>query len=239
MTVHLRREADLGRIVLENPPANTLTRPDFLDAGELQAFLSDPGLRGVIVCGAGRHFCGGADIPALRAQASDPAAFADALSRGKALLQILADAPVPVVAEIRGQCLGAGLEIALRCHARIAADGAMFGFPESTLGVLPGFGGTVADGDRVERRVRMDLMLTGRLVGADEAHALGLVDRVVPGGLVAKAAREHLKTWIDGRSPALVHGLLEVLNNARRLARDEALRRETEVFLRLAREANP
>ncbi len=237
MTVHLQRDGDLGRLILDHPPANTLPDPVFVDPAALAAFLNAPDLRGVVVQGAGRHFCGGADIEGLLARLQNPDALGGALTRGKALLRLLADAPVPVVAAIRGQCLGAGLEIALACHARVASDGAMFGFPESTLGLLPGLGGTVGDGDRVERRVRADLLLTGRLLGADEALALGLVDRVLPGGGTVAAAEAFLRTWIDGRSPALVHALMEAMRNARRLPRDEALRRETDLFLRVAREA--
>lgn len=237
MTVHLRHDGEFGRVILDNPPANTLTDPAFVDAAVLSAFLDQPGLRGVIVSGQGRHFCGGADLDALRLRRNDPAGFAAALDHGKALLRLVADAPVPVIAAIRGQCLGAGLEIALSCHARVSADGAMLGFPESNLGLLPGLGGSVGDGDAVERRARVDLLMTGRLVGADEALRLGLVDRVVPATEVMNAAAALLRSWTEDRSPLLVRTLMEALRNARRLPRDEALRRETELFLRVAREA--
>ena len=237
MTVHLQRDGDFGHLVFDHPPANTLPDPVFVEPSELASFLEEPALRGVVVRGAGRHFCGGADIEALRARLQDPEGLGSALTRGKALLRQLADAPVPVVAAIRGQCLGAGLEIALACHARVASEGAMLGFPESTLGLIPGLGGSVGDGDRVERRVRADLLLTGRLVGADEALALGVVDRVVPGSGTVAAAEAFLARWIDGRPSTLVRALMEALRNARRLPRDEALRRETDLFLRVAREA--
>ena len=236
MTVHLRHHGDLGHVVLDHPPANALQDPVFVDPSRLAAFLATPGLRGVVVTGAGRHFCGGADLEALRQRLPDAASLSAALDRGKALLALLSDAPVPVVAAVRGQCLGAGLEIALACHARVAADGAMVGFPEVSLGLLPGLGGTVGDGEPLSRRARLDLVLSGRLVGAEEARGLGLVDRVVPSGEVAEAAEALLRTWTDGRSPLLVRSVLEALRNARRLPRSEALRRETELFLALARE---
>jgi enoyl-CoA hydratase len=236
LTVHLQRHGDLGHLVLEHPPANVLQDPVFVDPSRLAAFLAQPDLRGLVVTGAGRHFCGGADLETLRERLPDAASLSAALDRGKALLALLADAPVPVVAAIRGRCLGAGLEIALACHARVAAEGAMLGFPEATLGLLPGLGGTVGDGEPLARRARVELVLSARLVGADEARVLGLVDRVVPTGDEVAAATTLLRSWTDGRSPLLVRSVLESVANARRLPRDRALARETELFLGLARE---
>lgn len=236
MTVHLLNRGDFGHVVLDQPPANALQDPVFVEPSRLAAFLAAPGLRGVVVTGAGRHFCGGADLEALRARLPDAASLSAALDRGKALLALLTDAPVPVVAAVRGQCLGAGLEIALACHARVVAEGAMLGFPESTLGLLPGLGGTAGNGEPLARRARVDLVMSGRLVGAEEARGLGLVDRVVPSGEVVEAAEALLGSWVDGRSPLLVRSVLEAIVHGRRLPREQALRRETELFLALARE---
>ena len=237
LTARLDRDGALGRITLSAPPGNTLAHPVFADALALRSFLDDPGLAGVVVAGEGRHFCGGADREALASQLSDPVALREALVAGKSLLDLLAFATVPVVAAIRGQCLGAGLEIALACHFRVASSSAMLGFPEATLGLMPGFGGTVADGARIGRRALADLVLTGRMIGAIEARDMGLVDEVVETVQVEAAARRRIDTLIADRPPALIRAVMESVHNGRRLPRGEALARETELFFEVARAA--
>ncbi|HOU55280.1 MAG TPA: enoyl-CoA hydratase/isomerase family protein [Myxococcota bacterium] len=236
MEVRLERDGDLGRIVLDRPPRNTLDDPVFVDPGRLEAFWGQEGIRGIVLVGSGRHFCGGADLEALRQRLPDPESLARSLDAGKALLDRIRDAPVPVVAAISGQCLGAGLEIALACHARVAASGAMLGFPESDLGLMPGLGGTLELGNRISRSRRVEWILTGRLIGAEEALEWGLVDAVVPAGRLEEEARGLVRRWVSDRTPLQVRAILESVGNAWRRPREEALRRETELFLELARE---
>lgn len=230
MMTLLERRGPLGWVTLSHPPRNTLTDPVFADAEALGAFLAEPTLRAVIVRGEGRHFSAGADLAALEEQKRDPEALGLGLGRGKELLELLAFATVPVVAAIRGSCLGAGLEIALACHFRFAADGALLGFPEAEQGLVPGFGGTVFGGDAVPRRVLAELMLSARLVGAEEALALGLVQRVCRAGALEEQAAGFLEELTARRSPRLIRSVLEAVHNGRRLGREEALRRETELF---------
>lgn len=237
MNVGYTIEDGIGRIVLQGQGAPRMADPEFADPSDLATFLAREDLRGVVVSGAGRHFCGGADLMPLAGSLRDPEALAGSLARGKALLERLALAPVPVVAAIRGQCLGGGLEIALACHFRVAADTAMFGFPESDLGLLPGLGGTVPDLPGLARRTLVDLVVSARLVGAEEAYSAGLVDRVVDSAQVENAAVAWVRTLTDGRPPALVRAILESIQGGRRLPRDQALRRETELFLQVARAA--
>jgi enoyl-CoA hydratase len=229
----------IGRIVLGGAAVPRLAAPAFADPDALDAFLARDDLRGVVVAGAGRHFCGGADTEALSEALRDPVALGHALDRGKALLARLAAAPVPVVAAIRGQCLGAGLEIALACDFRIAADGAMFGFPEAGLGLLPGLGGTVPDLPRLARRTLVDLVVSARLIGASEALESGLVDAVVPASEVGEAAAARVRTLVEGRPTALVRAILQSIRNGRSLPRQQALRRETELFIALAAGRGP
>ncbi len=227
----------IGRLVLGGGACPRLATPLFADPQALDDFLAREDLRGVVVVGAGRHFCGGADPEGLASALRDPEALGRDLDRGKALLERLASASVPVVAAIRGQCLGAGLEIALACHFRIAGDGAMFGFPEAGLDVLPGLGGTVPDLPSLARRSLVDLVVSARLIGADEALAMGLVDAVVDSGDVEAAAQARLRALVDGRAPHLVRAIMTSITAGRRLPRDEALRRETALFVQLARRA--
>jgi len=234
--IEYSKEGDFGLITLRNPPHNALEDPVFADPAELARFLEDPDLRGVVVRGHGRHFCGGADRDRLKQHLEDPDALAAGLDLGKGLLDTISFSTVPVVAAIRGQCLGAGLEIALACHFRVAAGGAMFGFPESSLGLMPGLSGTLADPGRLSRRALVDLVLTGRIVGAEEALDLGLVDRVVPGREVGDAALERLDKLTHDRPRNLIRAVMESVSNGRRMTREKALRRETELFCKVARE---
>lgn len=229
----------IGRIVLGGAVVPRLAAPEFADPDALDAFLGRDDLRGVVVTGAGRHFCGGADPDALADALRDPVALGRALDRGKALLARLAAAPVPVVAAIRGQCLGAGLEIALACDFRIAADGAMFGFPEAGLGLLPGLGGTVPDLPRLARRTLVDLVVSARLIGAQEALDSGLVDAVVPASGVVDAATARVRTLVEGRPTGVVRAILQSIRNGRDLPREQALRRETGLFVALASGRGP
>jgi len=235
MNVEYTIAEDIGTITLSNPPYNTLIDPAFADPGELRAFLGTPSLKGVIVRGAGRHFCGGADITALSTQAREIDRLGQALDSGKVLLDTLTYGPVPVVAAIRGSCLGAGLEIALACHFRIAATSAMMGFPESEHGLMPGFGGTLAHGS-VGRSALVRMILTGEMIRGDEAYERGLVDRCVGSSTVESEAHNLLASLVARRSPAQVHAIMASIANGMRLPRPEALRRETELFCSLARQ---
>jgi enoyl-CoA hydratase/carnithine racemase len=231
--IEYERRGPIGYLTIAHPPKNLLQSPVFADPRELEVFLGSPELLGVVVKGKGRHFSGGADLERLEEQAGDPARLGEDLGRGKSLLETLSFATVPVVAAIRGQCLGAGLEIALACHLRVVSDGAMLGFPEATHGLLPGLGGTLAGS--VARKVLVELVLSGRLVGAEEALALGLADRLEKGADVEAAAARLLAELTEGKPPELIRAAMESIHNGRRLPRDEALRRETELFCEVAR----
>ena len=224
----------IGTLVLSNPPHNTFDQPLFAERSEVERILDHPGQKALILLGEGRHFSHGADPEKLREQLRAPA-FQNELDRGKELLTLLAGAPLPVLALVRGGCLGAGLEIALCCHFRFAASSALFGFPEVELGLIPGFGGPLFLDGVAARRTAVDLLLSGRMIGAAEAHDLGIVDRVCPGSALERDARDYLLGLVGKRTVSQVRAVMESLNNARRLPLAEALRRETELFMGVAR----
>ncbi len=233
MRTAYRRDGPIGHIVLQNPPNNTLPHPRFAEPGELQAFLGAAELKGVVVSGEGRHFSAGADLDTLKALARDPAALQQALDEGKGLLDIIRYAPVPVVAAVRGSCLGAGLEIALACHFRVAASSAMIGFPESEYGLIPGMSGTVEGELRRATRIRM--VLSGEMIGAEEARERGIVDRVCAAPQVEREAEALLAQLVSRRSAALVHAAMNSVHNCARMGRREALLEESRLFCELVR----
>ena len=224
----------IGTLVLSNPPHNAFDQPRFAERSELERILGHPGQKALILRGEGRHFSHGADPERLREQLRDPA-FQREMDGGKELLALLADAPVPTLALVRGGCLGAGLEIALCCHFRFAASSALFGFPEVGLGLIPGFGGPLFLDGVATRRAAVDLLLSGRMIGAAEARGLGIVDRVCPAKALDGNVRDYLNGLVGKRTVSQVRAVMESIRNARRLPLAEALRRETELFMGVAR----
>jgi 3-hydroxyacyl-CoA dehydrogenase len=169
---------DILVVTINNPPVNALgvnVRRGLLEALETADAL--PRVRAVLLVGAGRDFLGGADIREFGQPPQAPA-LPDVCDRIEACAK-------PVVAAIHGAALGGGLEVALAAHYRIALGSAKLGLPEVLLGLLPGAGGTQRTPRLIGAKAALDLMLSGRHIGAAEALALGLVDRVA-GGDVAQ-----------------------------------------------------
>ncbi len=165
----------------------TLDRPRALNAlsfallGQLadavEALDADPAVRAVVITGAGtRAFAAGADVAELAGQTTESLLSSEGF-RG---WDRVAAAGVPTIAAVRGFALGGGAELAMACDMIIAGDDAIFGQPEIKLGVIPGAGGTQRLTRAIGAARAMELVLTGRQVGAGEAERLGIVTRVVP-----------------------------------------------------------
>ncbi|MCJ2136318.1 3-hydroxyacyl-CoA dehydrogenase NAD-binding domain-containing protein [Methylobacterium sp. J-026] len=192
----VRQEVDGGVAVLTlaNPPVNALGAAlrAALDAALGQA-IADDSVRAIVLAAAGKVFVGGADITEFGKPPQAPS-LPDILDR-------LDASPKPVVAAIGGAALGGGLELAMACHGRLAAPTATLGLPEIKLGIIPGAGGT----QRLPRLIGPDaafpMMLTGAPVSAEKAAALGIVDAVVLGDLVAAARTRALEIADSGRLP--------------------------------------
>jgi enoyl-CoA hydratase len=134
----------------------------------------------VLIRAQGADFCTGMDLDAFAALRGDEAALAAFIAEGHAVLGALAASPLPIVAAVQGLCLAGGLELAMSCDIVLAAETARFGDQHARFGLMPGWGGSQMLPRLVGLRRAMDLMLTGRWIGAREAAAWGLVSRVVP-----------------------------------------------------------
>ena len=145
-------------------------------------------LRGAVITGSERAFAAGAEIPELT-QLNASAAFEFA-RYGQSVMTLVSRSTKPIVAAIRGYCLGGGLDLALACHARIAMPDAVFAHPGGALGILTGWGGTQRLPRLIGRSRAMELFVTGRKISAEEAYAWGLVTGIcAPGDLLASAIR--------------------------------------------------
>jgi enoyl-CoA hydratase/carnithine racemase len=204
MTEFVRLEIDqaVAVIRLDRPPMNALNVQvqDEIAAAAAQA-SADQEVRAVIIYGGERVFAAGADIKEM-AEATYSQMAADTRRLQEAFTAV-AKIPKPVVAAITGYALGGGLELALCADFRVAGESARVGQPEILLGVIPGAGGT----QRLPRLVgparAKDIVYTGRFVGAAEALAIGLVDRVVPDADVYQAARDLVDRYVGGPAVAL------------------------------------
>ena len=200
--VHVETDAAVATIRLARPPMNALNAQvqDEIEAAAEQV-ASDDGIRAAVIYGGEKVFAAGADIKEM-ADASYGRMAVDT-RRLQAAFTAVARIPKPVVAAITGYALGGGLELALCADFRVAGESAKVGQPEILLGVIPGAGGT----QRLPRLIgparAKDIIFTGRFVGAEEAHAIGLVDRVVPDAEVFDAALALVKRYASGPALAL------------------------------------
>jgi enoyl-CoA hydratase len=215
----------------------TVNRPDKLNALNQQVrdetlvalaeIEKDDSIGVVILTGAGeKSFIAGADIGEFAGRTPFDQREAMASPR---VFDIMANFPKPVIAMINGFCLGGGCELAMSCDMRIASDKARFGQPEIKLGLIPGGGGT----QRLPRLVglgnAMRLILTGDMIGADEAKAIGLVEMVVPAEEL-RAKTLELANKIAAMSPLTIRVAKEALRASERLAIEDGLPYERDLF---------
>jgi enoyl-CoA hydratase/carnithine racemase len=207
-----RAEADaaIAEVILDRPGAmNALSTAMAARLAAVCAELAaDPGVRVVVLSAAGRAFCVGADLKE-RAAMTDADLMAHRPVLRAAFGAVLA-LPQPVIAAVHGYALGGGCELALSCDLIVADETAEFGLPETTVGLVPGGGGTQLAPRRIGPGRAADLVLTGRRIGAAEAERLGLADRRVPTGTAAEHARE-LAGRIARNSPVAVRNAKRAL----------------------------
>ncbi|WP_405844285.1 enoyl-CoA hydratase/isomerase family protein [Streptomyces sp. NBC_01518] len=202
MTVNLEVAEGVGTIRLDRPPMNALdvaTQDRLKELAEEASRRED--VRAVVVYGGEKVFAAGADIKEM--QRMDHAGM---VVRSRALQEsftAVARIPKPVVAAITGYALGGGCELALCADFRIAADNAKLGQPEILLGLIPGAGGTQRLARLIGPSKAKDLIFTGRMVKADEALALGLVDRLAPAAEVFTEAHAWAAKLAQGPAIAL------------------------------------
>ena len=216
----------------------TVNRPDKLNALNSatldalhQAFdeaAADAAVRVVVLTGAGeKAFVAGADISEMNGLT--PVEGRDFSLRGQRMMRRIERMPKPVIAAVNGFALGGGLELAMCCHLRIAADTAKVGQPEINLGLIPGFGGSQRLLRLAGRAATLELCLLGAPVTAERALQLGIVNRVVP---AAELEAETLKvaTQLAASAPLALRATLDVVNIGGECGIEEGLQYETAQF---------
>ncbi len=185
---------DVAVVMIDSPPVNAVNQG--VRAGLKQVFTElrgKPGIKAIVLGCAGKTFVAGADIKEFDTGIAAPGYHE--------VLRLIEDSLVPVVAAVQGTALGAGTEIALACHYRVAHEAARFGLPELSLGIIPGAGGTQRLPRLVPLEVALDMALTGKPLPAGKAAEAGLADRVV-GGEVMPAALAYARELVaSGAGP--------------------------------------
>jgi enoyl-CoA hydratase len=215
----------------------TVNRPDKLNAlndatiSELGEAIDEAARRddvgGVILTGAGRAFVAGADISELSAQSVLEGR--DRAARGQRIFRRFETSTKPTIAAVNGFALGGGCELAMACHVRLAGEFAKFGQPETKLGIVPGYGGTQRLPRLVGQGRALQLLLTGEMIDATEAHRIGLVSRVLPNAELLPAARAMLGQMLA--NGALANALcIEAVDRGLQMSLDDGLAFEATAF---------
>ncbi|MBI5198352.1 MAG: enoyl-CoA hydratase [Nitrospirae bacterium] len=227
--VNVSVEEGVATLVLNNPPVNALSSPLLVEfEKEMEDLAGKASAKVIIIAGAGTMFVAGADIKEIAALKS-AAQGKEAAARGQEVFNKIERSPKPVIAAIQGVCLGGGLELAMACHMRVISDRARLGQPEINLGIIPGFGGTQRLARWVGKAKAIELILTGEMITAQEAKAVGLVNRVVPEADLLRQT-QGLAKKIAGKGQLAVRAALKAIQEGLQKNLSEGLALESELF---------
>src|SRR6202451_4020100 len=217
----------VGLIRLNRPQAlNALNRALMGELGQaIAAFEADTNIGCMVITGSEKAFAAGADIKEMADKEFNDVFLGDFTADWHRV----AEARKPVVAAVAGFALGGGCELAMQCDLIIAADNAKFGQPEIKLGIIPGIGGTQRLTHAVGKAKAMDLILTGRMMDAQEAERSGLVARIVPAANLLDEAVKVAET-IAAMSLPSVLAAKESVNRAFEMSQAEGIRFERRIF---------
>ncbi|MCQ1945347.1 MULTISPECIES: enoyl-CoA hydratase [unclassified Arthrobacter] len=198
-SILVEQRGRVGLVTLNRPEAlnalNKATMDELVRA--VSAMDADPAIGAVVVTGSGKAFAAGADIKEMQSKGYMDMYAADWFRGWEDFTRLR----IPVIAAVSGFALGGGCELAMMCDFIIAGDNAKFGQPEINLGVLPGMGGSQRLTRAVGKSKAMDMILTGRFMGAEEAERAGLVSRVVPAADVVEEAMEAAEAIASKSKP--------------------------------------
>lgn len=216
----------------------TVHRPDKLNAldrltmeaidAAVASARDDAAVGALLVCGAGeKAFVAGADINELAGQS--PVSGEAYARAGQGVLNRLEALGKPSIAVLKGYALGGGLELAMACTLRVASETARMGQPETSLAIIPGYGGTQRLARLVGRSKALEMILTGEPIDAREAHRIGLVNRVAPPGEVDQVAEGLARTLVS-RGPVALRYALRAVHEGLQMTLDEGLSLEAALF---------
>lgn len=223
-------ETGIRLLTVNRPKSLNALNAETLDeiAAAIAAVAADAGARALLVTGAGdKAFVAGADISQM--QSFDAGAAQAFSERGNRTFRALEMLPIPVIALVNGYALGGGCELAMACDWIVASERAQFGQPEVSLGVVAGFGGTQRLPRLVGRAMAMDLLVTGRMIKADEALRIGLVNQVVGADQLIDKGMEAAR-MIASKGPVAVRLTKQIVQRGQDLDLANACQQEAYAF---------
>ena len=224
-TIIYEKQGPVALLALNRPDHlnayNVQMRDDFSDA--LTAVLGDDEVRALIISGQGRAFCAGADLTEFGTAPSQ--AVARRVRWQRDVWGQLKGLPIPIVGAAHGYCIGSGVEIILLCDIRIAAEDTIFAMPEAHLGMIPAAGGSQTLPRNSSASAALDLLLTGRRIGAQEAAELGLVTRVAPPSELQEEASK-LASAMANCPASIMEGIKQSIRGGRDLSLKHGLELE-------------
>jgi enoyl-CoA hydratase len=228
--VRLEKSERIGLIRIDRPEAmNSLNEQVLTElSAAVDAAAADPGVLVIIITGEGKAFVAGADIAGM--QPLDAKGGYEWGRLGQKVFRKIETLEKPVIAAVNGFALGGGCELAMACDIRIAGEKAKFGQPEVGLGIIPGYSGTQRLPRLIGKAKAMELILTGEIIGADDAAAIGLVNKVVPQEALMDEAFA-LAARIAGNAPVAVsYSKKAIVEGLDCSDMDQAIEVEAELF---------
>jgi enoyl-CoA hydratase len=226
----LDRDGAVAMITINRPEKRNALNSETVDElrRAILALKHDVAVRAVVLTGAGdKAFVAGADINELAVQT--PVGGREHAHRGQHVLDLLETMGKPVIAAINGVALGGGCELAMACTLRIASDAARLGQPEINLGLMPGYAGSQRLARLVGKGRALELLLSGEAVTAEEAHRIGLVNRVVPAAQLLEEAKKLAASLAD-KAPIALRYIIDAVNRGLEMPFAEAELYEATLF---------
>jgi enoyl-CoA hydratase len=222
------QEGGIGVLIINRPPVNALNEELLAEIDQIVTTLKDRSdLLTLIITGEGRAFVGGADIGMMVNEdyegGKKKAAF------GSGIFRKIETLPFPVIAAVNGFALGGGCELALSCDVRIASEKAKFGQPEVGLGITPGYGGTQRLPRLIGTGKAKELIYSGEIIKAEEAHRIGLVNHVFPLEGFLEAVKEFAGKFVK-QAPIAMRYAKSAINEGMETDLDSGLSQELEYF---------
>jgi len=231
--ISVERRDEIAIVSLNRPEKlNAISRAMLRQLTEIfRTFAEEKSLRAIILTGTGdKAFSAGTDLAELIDVPAEQAR--EVADGGQQLCDEVENCPVPVIAAINGIAAGAGCELALASHLRIASSRASFSLPEIKLGIIPGYGGTQRLAREVGHSRALEIMLTTRTVHSEEALQIGLINRIAPAeGLLQEAVQ--LAHEISALAPLAINACLQAVTKGTQLPLDEGLALEADLFASL------
>jgi enoyl-CoA hydratase/carnithine racemase/phosphopantetheinyl transferase (holo-ACP synthase) len=204
-TISWSIDEGIGQLVLNQPPNNKMNKQFFEELKSLyHEIITKADLKAIIISGKGRHFSAGADLDEMLQRILEDHRNnrePEFLLNNSAIFNFFENLNIPVIAAIRGVCIGSAFELALSCHFRFCEEGSLLALPESTFNLMPGCGGTQLLTRLAGFSKAVEIILEGRNLSPEEALSLGIIDKITPRKQVVQNAVNFAKEITDKKDP--------------------------------------